>query len=182
MEYLASKKFIHRDLATRNCLVGKNLVVKIADFGMSQNLYSAYYFRLKGRAVLPIRWMAFECFYGRFSVKSDVFAFASCCGRCSPFARSSHTRDGQTRMSFRMPSSPRAVERRRSCPSLSCVHPSCIISCCPAGSMIQTPGPASLQSARLFKTTVLLMGGNNRVNSLQSHTQQRTHTLTHFFH
>ena len=75
MEYLASKKFIHRDLATRNCLVGKNLVVKIADFGMSQNLYSAYYFRLKGRAVLPIRWMAFECFYGRFSVKSDVFAF-----------------------------------------------------------------------------------------------------------
>ena len=75
MEYLASKKFIHRDLATRNCLVGKNLVVKIADFGMSQNLYSAYYFKLKGRAVLPIRWMAFECFYGRFSVKSDVWAF-----------------------------------------------------------------------------------------------------------
>ena len=75
MEYLASMKFIHRDLATRNCLVGKNLVVKIADFGMSQNLYSAYYFKLKGRAVLPIRWMAYECFYGRFSVKTDVWAY-----------------------------------------------------------------------------------------------------------
>ena len=75
MEYLATMKFIHRDLATRNCLVGKNLTVKIADFGMSQNLYSAYYFRMKGRAVLPIRWMAYECFYGRFSIKSDVWAY-----------------------------------------------------------------------------------------------------------
>ena len=33
MEYLASKFFIHRDLATRNCLVGSNHMVKIADFG-----------------------------------------------------------------------------------------------------------------------------------------------------
>ena len=33
MEYLASKFFIHRDLATRNCLVGNNHMVKIADFG-----------------------------------------------------------------------------------------------------------------------------------------------------
>ena len=33
MEYLASKSFIHRDLATRNCLVGQNHEVKIADFG-----------------------------------------------------------------------------------------------------------------------------------------------------
>ena len=75
MEYLACHKFIHRDLATRNCLVGKTGVVKIADFGMSQNLYSSYYFILKGRAVLPIRWMAYECFFGKFSVKTDVWAF-----------------------------------------------------------------------------------------------------------
>ena len=33
MEYLASKFFIHRDLATRNCLVGNAHLVKIADFG-----------------------------------------------------------------------------------------------------------------------------------------------------
>jgi len=41
--------------ATRNVLVGKDYVVKIADFGMRQNLYSAYYFKVKGRAILPIR-------------------------------------------------------------------------------------------------------------------------------
>ncbi len=75
MEYLASLRFVHRDLASRNCLVGQRYTVKIADFGMSRSLYASNYFRLKGRAVLPIRWMASECFYGQFSEKTDVWAF-----------------------------------------------------------------------------------------------------------
>ena len=75
MNYLSSCKFIHRDLAARNILVGVDYTVKIADFGMSQNLYSAYYYKVGGRICLPIRWMAYECFFGKFSVKTDVWAF-----------------------------------------------------------------------------------------------------------
>ena len=75
MKYLSSKNFIHRDLATRNCLIGGNLQVKIADFGMSRNLYQSHYYVLKGHAILPVRWMAKECFYGKFSTKTDVWAF-----------------------------------------------------------------------------------------------------------
>ena len=75
MKYLATKNFVHRDLACRNCLVDEKFVVKLADFGMSRNLYESHYYRIQGNAVLPIRWMATECFYGMFSEKTDVWAY-----------------------------------------------------------------------------------------------------------
>ena len=75
MRYLASMKFVHRDLAARNCLVGRDFVVKISDFGMSRKLYDSVYYRIRGHLILPIRWMANESFYGKFSVKSDVWSF-----------------------------------------------------------------------------------------------------------
>lgn len=76
MEYFASLNHVHRDLATRNCLVGTGLVVKIGDFGMSQTLYHSDYYKQKGEQALPVRWMAPEAFiYGRFSSEGDVWSF-----------------------------------------------------------------------------------------------------------
>lgn len=49
MVYLASQHFVHRDLATRNCLVGNGLLVKIGDFGMSRDIYSSDYYRVRPR-------------------------------------------------------------------------------------------------------------------------------------
>jgi len=75
MRYLASYGFIHRDLAARNILVGEDYIVKIADFGMTQDLYNSSYFVMQGSAIVPIRWMAPESFYGKFSTKTDVWSY-----------------------------------------------------------------------------------------------------------
>lgn len=53
MVYLASLHFVHRDLATRNCLVGQGLVVKIGDFGMSRDIYSTDYYRVRVLKCFP---------------------------------------------------------------------------------------------------------------------------------
>ncbi|XP_053463257.1 high affinity nerve growth factor receptor isoform X2 [Nycticebus coucang] len=76
MVYLAGLHFVHRDLATRNCLVGQGLVVKIGDFGMSRDIYSTDYYRVGGRTMLPIRWMPPESIlYRKFTAESDVWSF-----------------------------------------------------------------------------------------------------------
>nr|XP_008118561.1 PREDICTED: muscle, skeletal receptor tyrosine-protein kinase isoform X2 [Anolis carolinensis] len=76
MAYLSERKFVHRDLATRNCLVGEDMVVKIADFGLSRNMYSADYYKANENDAIPIRWMPPESiFYNRYTTESDVWAY-----------------------------------------------------------------------------------------------------------
>lgn len=52
MQYLATQRFVHRDLACRNCLVGENLSVKIADFGMSRDIYTCDYYKVRATIVI----------------------------------------------------------------------------------------------------------------------------------
>merc|ERR1719378_1290434 len=44
MVYLSQRGFVHRDLASRNCLVNEKMVVKIADFGLSQRVHWQQYY------------------------------------------------------------------------------------------------------------------------------------------
>lgn len=79
MVYLSDKKFVHRDLATRNCLIDDQMIVKIADFGLSHKIYLQDYYKGDENDVIPIRWMPLESIlYNKFSIESDVWAFGIC--------------------------------------------------------------------------------------------------------
>jgi tyrosine-protein kinase Src len=59
MCYLESIKLVHRDLAARNILVGINLEVKVADFGLARIIEDDDYVARQG-AKFPIKWTAPE--------------------------------------------------------------------------------------------------------------------------
>ena len=83
MEYLASKNVMHGDLAARNVLIafaktpdGRVLVAKVADFGMSKQMYENSYYRKVERNHVPWKWMAIEYFEdGKFQRTSDVWSY-----------------------------------------------------------------------------------------------------------
>ncbi|XP_041430856.1 tyrosine-protein kinase receptor TYRO3-like isoform X2 [Xenopus laevis] len=76
MEYLSSKHFIHRDLATRNCMLNEDMTVCVADFGLSKKIYSGDYYRQGCASKLPVKWLAMESLADNvYTVHSDVWAF-----------------------------------------------------------------------------------------------------------
>ncbi|KAK3567425.1 hypothetical protein QTP86_019839 [Hemibagrus guttatus] len=76
MEYLSSKGFLHRDLAARNCMLGDDLRVRVADFGLSKQIFSSNYYRQKVAIRMPIKWMAVESLSESiYTSKSDVWSF-----------------------------------------------------------------------------------------------------------
>ncbi|XP_053726409.1 tyrosine-protein kinase JAK2 [Synchiropus splendidus] len=77
MEYLSDKRYIHRDLATRNILVESEHRVKIGDFGLTKVLpQDKEYYMVNEPGESPIFWYAPESLTdSKFSVASDVWSF-----------------------------------------------------------------------------------------------------------
>ncbi|KAK7475017.1 hypothetical protein BaRGS_00033764, partial [Batillaria attramentaria] len=76
LQYLHQLKYVHRDLACRNCLVHANKTVKISDFGMTRHISDSDYYRFSRKGMLPVRWMSPESLVdGIFTFKSDIWSF-----------------------------------------------------------------------------------------------------------
>jgi serine/threonine protein kinase len=97
MCYFSSRRFVHRDLASRNCLVrdqtldgsGEQLIVKIADFGLARSLDPILLtYEGKDCEAIPVRWLPFESIvYSLFSSASDVWSFGVLLWEIFSFAR-----------------------------------------------------------------------------------------------
>jgi proto-oncogene tyrosine-protein kinase Met len=77
MDYLSAQKFVHRDLAARNCMLDLDLTVKIADFGLSRDVYERdYYSSDNKKSKLPVKWMSPESLEkGTYNTKTDVWSY-----------------------------------------------------------------------------------------------------------
>ncbi|XP_021961793.1 macrophage colony-stimulating factor 1 receptor 2 isoform X1 [Folsomia candida] len=74
MEFIASERVIHGDLAARNVLLSFDRRAKITNFGLSTKLYTT--FAHQNNDNLPLKWMSPEAITDlRFSTYSDVYSY-----------------------------------------------------------------------------------------------------------
>ncbi|XP_055325419.1 tyrosine-protein kinase receptor torso-like isoform X2 [Sitodiplosis mosellana] len=76
MAFLANNKIVHRDLAARNVLVCTDKTVKIADFGLSRDIYVDNIYMKATAGRLPIKWLALESMTDqKYTSQSDVWSY-----------------------------------------------------------------------------------------------------------
>ncbi|KAL5286715.1 PTK7 family protein [Megaselia abdita] len=75
MDAIYRARFIHKDLATRNCIVSSDFIVKVSYPGLCKDKYNREYFKHRN-SLLPVRWLAPECIQeDEYTTKSDIFAY-----------------------------------------------------------------------------------------------------------
>ncbi|XP_034939259.1 tyrosine-protein kinase-like otk [Chelonus insularis] len=76
LKHIADNRFVHKDIAARNCLISSNLSLKISMTCMSKEPYQQEYAKYRNQ-VIPLRWLPYEAVYeDEYSTKSDVYSFS----------------------------------------------------------------------------------------------------------
>nr|XP_022339285.1 tyrosine-protein kinase RYK-like isoform X1 [Crassostrea virginica] len=76
IQFLHRKKILHKDIATRNCVIDNDLLLKLTDNSLSRDLFPGDYHCLGDNENRPVKWLALEALVERrFSLASDAWAF-----------------------------------------------------------------------------------------------------------
>ena len=76
LQYISTRRIVHRDVAARNVLLDSTMVCKVSDFGMATALAEDGKEYIRSNEQLALRWCAIEVIKeGKYSVQSDVWAF-----------------------------------------------------------------------------------------------------------
>ncbi|XP_045123190.1 tyrosine-protein kinase Dnt-like isoform X2 [Portunus trituberculatus] len=76
LAYLHARLLLHKDVATRNCVVDGGLQVRLGDCALSRDLYPGDYHCLGDNHNRPIKWLALESLTHKiFSPASDVWSW-----------------------------------------------------------------------------------------------------------
>lgn len=75
MDAVYRSRYIHKDLAARNCVLTSNFVAKVSYPSLNRDTYCKEYYKNKNVSI-PLRWLAPECLCDDdYSTKSDVYAY-----------------------------------------------------------------------------------------------------------
>ncbi|CAK8672615.1 unnamed protein product [Clavelina lepadiformis] len=80
MDYLTKTRIIHGDIAARNILVGEDLICKISDFGLANDVYRYGVIQGQSERCVPFKWISPErMMAGKVPItsKSDVWSFGN---------------------------------------------------------------------------------------------------------
>ncbi|CAL4067468.1 unnamed protein product, partial [Meganyctiphanes norvegica] len=73
LQYLHSQLLLHKDVATRNCVLDEGLHVRLGDCALSKDLFPGDYHCLGDNENRPIKWLGLESLTNRvFTPASDV--------------------------------------------------------------------------------------------------------------
>eukprot|EP00094_Tigriopus_californicus_P003572 TCALIF_03435-PA protein Name:"Similar to dnt Tyrosine-protein kinase Dnt (Drosophila melanogaster)" AED:0.21 eAED:0.21 QI:0/0/0/0.71/1/1/7/0/583 len=76
VQHLHKRKIIHKDIATRNCVLGENLNLRLGDSALSRDLFPSDYHCLGDNENRPLKWMPIEAIVQKkYSRASDAWSF-----------------------------------------------------------------------------------------------------------
>ncbi|TGZ61724.1 hypothetical protein CRM22_007847 [Opisthorchis felineus] len=75
LEFLHGRKIVHKDVAARNCMLGRNFRVLLSDAALSRDLFPEDYQCLGDNTNRPIKWLALEALVERkYTSSTDIWA------------------------------------------------------------------------------------------------------------